>query len=210
MPFHPLPLRMQVRNDLTGSLIYECYSEVQVSLEWYRNSMIEKENEWFWLCASHQGMWIAEQWIQLIPLWRLYVIHVFISQIPSHIHIYCISSFLLYCTALHHNISCNELLLFTAVNSLWPDDAIWRQRSESALAQVMACCLTAPSHYLNQCWFIISKVQWHPSESKFRKNTSDINHWKNFEIFLSKFSFKYPMGQWVNSLALWDVVVIWN
>ena len=43
-------------------------------------------------------------------------------------------------------------------NSLWPSDAIWRQRSGSILAQVMACCLTAPSHYLNQCWLIISKV----------------------------------------------------
>ena len=37
------------------------------------------------------------------------------------------------------------------VNSLWPSYAIWRQRSGSILAQVMACCLTAPSHYLNQC-----------------------------------------------------------
>ena len=47
------------------------------------------------------------------------------------------------------------------VNSLWPSDAIWQQRSGSILAQVMACCLTAPSHYLNQCWLIISEVQWH-------------------------------------------------
>ena len=31
-------------------------------------------------------------------------------------------------------------------------------RYASTLAQVMACCLTAPSHYLNQCWFITSKV----------------------------------------------------
>ena len=44
------------------------------------------------------------------------------------------------------------------VNSLWPSDAIWRKRSGSTLAQVMDCCLTAPSHYLNQCWLIISKV----------------------------------------------------
>ena len=34
-------------------------------------------------------------------------------------------------------------------------------RSESTVAQVMACWLTAPSHYLNQCWLIISEVQWH-------------------------------------------------
>ena len=44
------------------------------------------------------------------------------------------------------------------INSLGPSGAIWRQRSRSTLAQVMACCLMAPSHYLNQCWFIISKV----------------------------------------------------
>ena len=41
------------------------------------------------------------------------------------------------------------------VNSLWPCDAKWRQGSMSTLAPVMACCLTAPSHYLNQCWLII-------------------------------------------------------
>ena len=41
-------------------------------------------------------------------------------------------------------------------NSLWPSDAIWRHRSGSTLAQVMAGCLTAPSHYLNQCWLIIN------------------------------------------------------
>ena len=28
----------------------------------------------------------------------------------------------------------------------------------------MACCLTAPSHYLNQCWLIISEVPWHSSQ----------------------------------------------
>ena len=27
------------------------------------------------------------------------------------------------------------------------------------LAQVMACCLMAPNHYLYQCWLIISEVQ---------------------------------------------------
>ena len=47
------------------------------------------------------------------------------------------------------------------LDSLWPSDALWRKRSGSTLAHVMACCLTTPSHYLNQCWLIISKVQWH-------------------------------------------------
>ena len=54
-----------------------------------------------------------------------------------------------------HNPGCSS------VNSLWPSDTIWRQRSGSTLAQVMACCLTAPSHYLNQYCLIISEVQWH-------------------------------------------------
>ena len=44
-------------------------------------------------------------------------------------------------------------------NTSWPSDTISRQRSGSTLSQVMACCLTAPSHYLNQCWPIISEVQ---------------------------------------------------
>ena len=46
-------------------------------------------------------------------------------------------------------------------NSLWPSGTIWRQRSGSTLAQVMACCLMAPSHYLSQCWPLIRKVLWY-------------------------------------------------
>ena len=62
------------------------------------------------------------------------------------------------------------------VNSLWPSDTIRRQRSRSTLAQVMACCLTAPSHYLNQCWLIISEVQWHSYWGNFTRDASTINH----------------------------------
>ena len=43
---------------------------------------------------------------------------------------------------------------------MWSSDALWRHRPGSTLAQLMACCLRAPCHYLNQCWLIISKVQW--------------------------------------------------
>ena len=46
-------------------------------------------------------------------------------------------------------------------NLLRPSDAIWRQGSRSTLVQVMVCCLTALSHYLNQCWLITSEVQRH-------------------------------------------------
>ena len=46
--------------------------------------------------------------------------------------------------------------------TLRPSDAIWRQGSGSMLAQEMACCLTTPSHRMNQCWNIIIKVHWYP------------------------------------------------
>ena len=45
-----------------------------------------------------------------------------------------------------------------SLNTLWHIDVIWLQGSRSTLAQVMACCLTASSHYLDQFWLIISKV----------------------------------------------------
>ena len=54
-----------------------------------------------------------------------------------------------------NELSC-YLISLTNKYSLWPSDAIWRQGSWSTLAQVMACCLTAPNHYLNQCWLVIS------------------------------------------------------
>ena len=57
------------------------------------------------------------------------------------------------------------------LNSLWPSDAIWWHRTGSTLAQVMACCLAAPCHYLTQCWLLISVVffrgQFHRKCSMF-------------------------------------------
>ena len=78
------------------------------------------------------------------------------------------------------------------VNLLWPSDAISRHRPGSTLAQVMAWCLTAPSHYLNQCWLIVSKVQWHSSEGNFTKDTSATNCWISLKYSLFKISFKSP------------------
>ena len=61
------------------------------------------------------------------------------------------------------------------VNSLWLSDTIWWQRSGSTLAQVMACCLMAPSHYLNQYWLIISKALWSSSEGNIMRRSEDTN-----------------------------------
>ena len=62
------------------------------------------------------------------------------------------------------------------IDSLQPCGAIWRQRSGSTLAEVMTWCLTAPSHYRNQCWFIISEVYWHSSESSFTIDVLVVSH----------------------------------
>ena len=96
----------------------------------------------------------------------------------------------------------NSCVTCSRVNLLWPSDAIWQQRSGSTLAQVMTCCLTAPSHYLNQCWLIISEVQWHSYWGNFTRDASTINHWNPFESYIFKISFKFPRGQWVNYALL--------
>ena len=62
-----------------------------------------------------------------------------------------------------------------SINSLWPGDAIWRHGARSTLAQVMACCLMAPSHDLNQCWLIIGEVPWHSSQGIILRRFEDTN-----------------------------------
>ena len=68
------------------------------------------------------------------------------------------------------------------VNLSWPSDAIWQHRSRSKLAQVMACCLTASSHYLNQCWLIINGVLWHSPKTNLTGSPQVIIPWKETEM----------------------------
>ena len=62
----------------------------------------------------------------------------------------------------------------------------------------MACCMMAPSHYLNQCWLIISEVKCHSSEgkislkitnSKFYSNIPGANELKNYTTYKYTFMF---------------------
>ena len=48
----------------------------------------------------------------------------------------------------------------------------------------MACCLTAPSHYLNQCWLIISEVLWHSPEGNFIWKARDMYPRCEFDYYL--------------------------
>ena len=88
-----------------------------------------------------------------------------------------------------------------STNSMWPGDTIWRRRSGSTLVQVMACCLTAPSHYLNQCWLIINEVQWQSPKGNHNVHKRYLGHQKlNYlEIYLYKISLWSPRGEWVKT-----------
>ena len=66
----------------------------------------------------------------------------------------------------------------TVINRLWPSDTIWWYRSGSTLARVIACCLMAPSHYLNQCWLIIHEAHWHLSEGNLTEKIPDVTHYE--------------------------------
>ena len=73
-----------------------------------------------------------------------------------------------------------------------PSHAIWQYPSRSALAQVMACCLMVPSHYLYQFWLIIKSILWHlllsnvtsvyesryaPSQWDSSLRCNNVSHW---------------------------------
>ena len=63
------------------------------------------------------------------------------------------------------------------LNSLWPSDAIWHHRTWCTWVQVMACCLMAPSHYLNLCRLIIKgDLLWHSPRSNVNltRNARDV------------------------------------
>ena len=82
------------------------------------------------------------------------------------------------------------------LNSLWPSDAIWWQRSGSTLNQVMACCLSAPSHYLNQYWLIIKAVLWHSLVSNFARSAHEFNQQPVFGDSTFKITTTSPRSQW--------------
>ena len=104
--------------------------------------------------------------------------------------------------------SCNNMMTIQAsyangveprwqFNTLWPSDTIWWPKPESSLAQVMACCRMATSHYLNQCWLFISEILWNSPEGNFAGNTQDIYLWYQFENHEFKITVTSPRDQWV-------------
>ena len=151
------------------------------------------------LCQHWFRWWLGPLWCQAIT-WSMLTLHQWGSVAFN------LNGTVQYID--HQNLFENKRFQSTAtyprgqgVNSLWPSDTIWWHRSRSTLAQVMACCLTAPSHYLNQWWLIISEVQCNLLRVIWQDIIPTTNHWNYRENFLSKIFFNHLKGQWVK--ALW-------
>ena len=81
------------------------------------------------------------------------------------------------------------------INSLWPSDATWDHRSGSTLAQVMACCLTAPRHTTNVDF---SSVRFCVIHLRTISQSAQGNILSNeIENYTSKITARYTRGQWV-------------
>ena len=128
------------------------------------------------------------------PQWVNYVCHLSVEEWYK---------LQLYLTFLEINSS-------TRFNPLKPSDAIWRHRSGSTLAQVMACCRTAPSHYLNQCWLIINGVLWYSPCNNFTGSACDISSWYEFENYNFEIMATSPRCQWVNHGKGCNKVTPWS
>ena len=106
-----------------------------------------------WLCLYCKNVWTSVS---------VFVIH---KYIPVILHTFS-------CVVLCFGVR-RKLVSFKV--SIGTSDAICRYRSGSTLALAMACCLTAPNRYLNQCWLIISEVH-------LRAVSREI-HWCEFENY---------------------------
>ena len=70
--------------------------------------------------------------------------------------------------------------MFASCGRYLSSDAMWWHKS---LAQVMACCLAAPSYYLHQYWLITSVAFRHSHEGNCTGNAPDIYSWYEFENY---------------------------
>ena len=98
---------------------------------------------------------------------------------------------------------CASYYSYGDINSSPPSAAYMRRWTGSALAQVMACRLMAPSHYLNQCWHIVnwtlrSKLQWN-----FNRNSNIFIEENTIENVIWDFSTKLSSRRCVNTCTRW-------
>ena len=90
-------------------------------------------------------------------------------QYPSA-NLVCIFIAMIYTKSCYEKLKLHFKKITQLFNTSWPIDIIWWHRSGRTLAQVVDWCLTAPSHYLHQCWLPISQVLQHSPVSDYRVN----------------------------------------
>ena len=87
-------------------------------------------------------LWRMLLWVQWTRI-HLKICHLFFILYSSED-----MPFLFQSVFISSTCACMQLFLLS-FNSFWPSDAIWQYRSGSTLAQVIACCLTTPSYYVD-------------------------------------------------------------
>ena len=65
----------------------------------------------------------------------------------------------------------------------------------------MACCLTVPSHYLNQCWLIIKFVLWYIPGSNFTRSANKFKSHNIANLNLSIFYLSVQRSLFSHSLS---------
>ena len=70
----------------------------------------------------------------------------------------------LYLSDKRTNTQWETMLTHCGLVTPYGDTGLGQHRSWSTLAQEMACCLTAPSHYLNKCWLFLHARPWIPGD----------------------------------------------
>ena len=94
---------------------------------------------------------------------------------------------------------CVKILYKIMLNSLWPNNVIWRYKYGSILPQVMACCLTASRRHLNQFW-LSSKA-----ESNFTRCRMILLYFSNRNSDNILWTIKLYVPPQMHSAKLWLV-----
>ena len=148
---------------------------------------------WLPVCA---WIWITEYSQMYVEIPWYFWLHLAVRVITLTLLYEICGLFSCICSSMYISLRWGAELFITS-NSLWPSDIIWMHRTGAKWVQLMACCLMAPSHYLDQYW-LINKVLWHSPEGDFTGNAQDSYSWCGFENKRLKNTARYPRHQWVN------------
>ena len=85
-------------------------------------------------------------------------------------------------TKMRCKLSSAILSWLQCVDSLWPSYTVQWNRKGSTPVHVLVCCMTAPSHYLIQCWLITNGFLLHSPTTNFTGRAPEIIHKMSLKI----------------------------